>query len=107
MPVLPPASSPRRAWDDFKAFIRNRDRGHVIGALLAVLVTAVILVIFFLDAYVNTAPPPQVIYVQDWRANRSDAEIVTQQKKDQAAREAALKARQAEFQKLQKQLGIE
>lgn len=107
MPVLPPASSPRKAIADFKAFFRDRDRGHVIGLLLAILSTAIVVIIFFADSNINTAPPPQTIYVESWRSDRSDAEIVTQQKKDQAAHDAAVKARQKEFQKLQKSLGIE
>jgi hypothetical protein len=107
MPVLPPPSSPKRAFADLKAFFRNRDRGHVIGALLAILSTAIVVIIFFADSNINTMPPPQTIYVDSWRADRSDAEIVAQQKKDQAAHDAAVKARQKEFQKLQKSLGIE
>ena len=107
MPVLPPASSPKKALTDFVAFFRNRDRGHVIGLLLAILSTAIIVIIFFADASVNTKPPPQTIYVESWRSDRSDAEIIAQQKKDQAARAAAVKARQEEFQRLQKKLGIE
>lgn len=107
MPVLPPASSPRRAFADLRAFFRNRDRGHVIGALLAVLSTAIVVIVFFADSNVNTMPPPQVIYVSDWRATRTDAEIKAQQKKDQAAHDAAVKYKREQFQKLQKSLGIE
>ncbi len=107
MPALPPPSSPKKAYADFKAFFTNRDRGHLIGALLAVLSTAIVVIIFFVDSSINTMPPPQTIYVESWSADRSDAEIIAQQKKDQAARAAAVKARQEEFQKLQKQLGIE
>ena len=107
MPVLPPPSSPRKAFADLRSFFGNRDRGHVIGLLLAMLATATVVVIFIVDSSVNTAPPPQTIYVESWRADRSDAVIVAQQKKDQAAREKAVKARQAEFKKLQDQLGIE
>lgn len=107
MPVFPRPSSPRAALADFAAFFRNRSRDHVIGAVLAVLITIIILIVFFVDASVNTAPPKQVIYVEDWRSDRSDAEIKSQQAKDQAALEAARKARQEEFQKLEKQFGIE
>ena len=39
-------------------------------------------------------------------ANRTDAEIIAQQKIDQAAKEAAQKERQRQFQKLEKQLGM-
>lgn len=87
--------------------MRNRDRQQWLGATLAILITAVILVIFFFDAKVNTAPPQQVIYTDSWSANRTDAEIIAQQKKDQAEREAAQRHRQQQFKELQDKLGIE
>ena len=107
MPVFPRPSSPRAALADLRAFLRRRGREQAIGAALAVLITTIIVIVFFVDSSINTAPPPQVIYVDSWSENRTDAEIIADQKKDQAAREAALKARQQEFQKLEKQLGIE
>jgi hypothetical protein len=107
MAVLPRPSSPRAALADLRAFLGRRSREQTIGALLALVITAVIVVIFFLDAKVNTAPPPQVIYVESFSATRTDAEIVADQRKRAAEKEKALKARQAEYQKLQKQLGIE
>ena len=107
MPVFPRPSSPRAAFADLRAFLRRRSREQTIGAALAMLITMIIVIVFFVDASINTAPPRQVIYVDSWSANRTDAEIVAQQKKDQAAREAALKAKQEQFQKLEEQLGIE
>lgn len=107
MAVFPRPSSPRVALRDLKAFISRGNRDHLIGGSLALLITAIIVVIFFVDASVNTAPPPQVIYVESFGPERTDAQIVADQKKRAAEREAALKARQREFQKLEKQLGIE
>ncbi len=86
--------------------MRQRSREQVIGAALAVLVTTIIVIEFLVDSKINTAPPPQIIYVEQWSANRTDAEIIAQQKKDQAEREAAIKARQEQFQKLENQLGL-
>jgi hypothetical protein len=107
MSWLPRPVSPRAAFDDFRAFLRHREREHWIGAALAFLVTLIIVIEFFVDSKINTAPPAQIIYAEQWQANRTDAEIVADQKKHQAAREAALKERQRQFQKLEKQLGIE
>lgn len=107
MPVLPPFSRPSVAFADLKAFLRNRDRDRLLGGALALLVTLLIVVIFFLDAKVNTAPPPQVIYTESWTANRTDEEIMADQRKDQAVREAAQKERQRQFKELQDKLGIE
>ena len=106
MAVFPPPVSPRAAWADFRAFLRHREREHWIGAILSVLVTIIIIIEFLVDSKINTAPPPRVIYVEQWRADRTDAEIQADQKKFQAEREAALKERQRQFQKLEKQLGM-
>lgn len=78
----------------------------MLGATLAVLVTIIILIIFFVDSQINTAPPPQIVYVEQWRADRTDAEIIAAQKEHQAKREALAKERQRKFQKLEKQLGM-
>ena len=54
----------------------------MIGASLAVLITTIILIIFLVDPKVNTAPPEQVTWVDIYPANRTDAEIIAQQKID-------------------------
>ena len=55
----------------------------------------------------GTAPEPQVIEVEIYPSNRTDAEIIAEQKKDQAARHAAQLEKQRQFQRLENQLGIE
>ena len=106
MAVLPPVSRPGVALRDLLAFLRQRSREQVIGATLAVLVTMIIVIIFLVDSKINTAPPPQVVYVQLYDSNRTDAEIIADQKKDQEKREAAAKERQRQFKQLEKQLGM-
>jgi hypothetical protein len=103
---FPSPSSPRAALRDLVAFIRQREREHVIGAALAFLVTVIIVIEFLVDAKIGTAPPPQVTYVELYPSNRTDAEIIADQKKDMAAKLAAQKERQRQFQKLEKQLGM-
>jgi hypothetical protein len=107
MSLFPRPSSPTAALRDLAAFMRQRSREQVIGACLAVLVTAIIVIEFLVDAKIGTAPPPQVVEVELYSPNRTDAQIASDQKKDQAAKEAAQKARQQEYQKLEKQFGIE
>ena len=108
MAVLPPVSSPRAALRDFAAVFRHGDnRDRVLGLTLAVLITIIILIIFFVDSSINTAPPHQVVYVENYKPGRTDADIKADQKKDQAERQAFAKAKQRQFQKLEKQLGIE
>ena len=106
MPVLPPVSKPSVAWRDLRAFLRQRSREKVIGATLAVLVTTIIVIVFFVDSKINTAPPQQVVYVELYDSNRSDAEIIADQKKDQAEKEAIARERQRQFKKLEKQFGL-
>src|SRR3954447_14023394 len=97
---FPRPSSPVAAFRDLAAFMRQRSREQVIGGALAVLITAIIVIEFLVDAKINTAPPPQVVEVQLYAPNRTDAEIIADQKKDQAAKDAAIKERQRQFQKL-------
>ena len=87
--------------------MRQRSREQVIAGALALLITAIIVIEFLVDSKINTAPPPQIVEVELYPSNRTDAEIIADQKKDPAAREAAKKERQREFQKLGKQLGVE
>ena len=86
--------------------MRQRSREQVIGAALAFLVTTIIVIEFLVDAKIGTALPPQVTYVQLYAQNRSDADIIADQKKDMAKKLAAEKERQRQFQKLEKQLGM-
>ncbi len=106
MSWFPCPVGPRAAFADLRNFIRHREREHWIGAALAVLVTLVIIVEFFIDSKINTAPPPRIVYAEQWRADRTDEQIVADQKTHQAEREAAQKERQRQFQKLEKQLGM-
>ena len=106
MSWFPRPSSPRAAYRDFVAFVRQREREHVIGAALAFLVTLIIVIEFLVDAKIGTAPPQQVVEVELYPSNRTDAEIIADQKKDMAAKLAAQKERQRQFQKLENQLGM-
>ena len=106
MSWFPRPVGPRAALADLAAAIRGSSREQVIGAMLAVLVTMIIIIEFLVDSKINTAPPTQIVYAESWSADRTDAQIVADQKKDQAKREAAAKERQRQFQKLEKQLGM-
>jgi hypothetical protein len=107
MSWFPQPSSPKEALRDLAAFMRQRSREQVIGAALAVLVTMIIIILFLVDPKVNTAPPPQIVEVELYSSNRTDADIIRDQKKDQAAREAAKKEHQRQMKQLAKQLGID
>ncbi len=106
MSWFPRPVGPRAAFNDLRAFMRHRGREQAIAAALAVLVTAIIVIEFLVDSKINTAPPPRVVYAESWSLNRTDAEIIAEQKEDQAKREAAQKEKQRQFQKLEKRLGM-
>jgi hypothetical protein len=107
MAFFPKPSTPLAAFRDLAAFMRQRSREQVIGAALAVLVTTIIVILFLVDPKINTAPPPQVVEVELYPANRTDAQIAADQKKDMAEQKAAKKERQRQYQQLAKQFGIE
>ena len=97
---------PRAAIADLRAFMRHGSREQFIGAALAILVTMIIIIEFLVDSKINTAPPPRVVEVQLYSSDRTDAEIIAQQKVDQAKRDAAAKQKQRQFQKLEKKFGM-
>ena len=66
----------------------------------------IIILGFITDARTNILPGRSIMYIQSWPADRSDAEIVAQQKIDQKKREAAMLERQRSYQRLEKQLGM-
>ena len=107
MSIFPRPVGPTAAFRDLAAFMRQRSREQVIAAMLSVLITIIILIIFLVDPKINTQPGEQIVYVDSWPENRTDAQIAADQKKDQAAMEAAKKEKQRQFQKLEKQFGIE
>ena len=77
------------------------------GAVFAVAMPVIILIGFYYDSKTNIMPGEQIIYVENWPATRTDAEIVAQQKIDQERREKAVAERQRQFKKLEKRLGME
>ncbi len=108
MSVLPSMVNPRAAMSDFAAAVRgDNKRDRILGLTLAVLITIIILIIFFVDAKINTAPPPRVTYVELYAPTRSDADIIASQKKDSAERKAFQEDKKRQFRQLEKRLGME
>lgn len=101
---LPRPSSPRILWADFRAFTAERSRHQWIAAFFALAMPIAIVIIFLLDGRTNIEPKPQIVYVDSWSSDRTDAEIIAQQKIDQANKEKALKERQRQWQKIDKDL---
>jgi len=101
---LPRPSGPRALWADLRAFAAERSPYQWGGLAVAIVMPVAIVIVFTIDARTNTAPPAQIIYVESWPANRSDAEIIAQQKKDKAKTDALRKERQRQFEKVDKDL---
>ena len=106
MSYFPRPSAPAAAFRDLRAFMRQRSHEQVIGACLALLVTAIIVIEFVIDSNSLAKPETQVVEVDLYSPKRTDAQIAADQKKDQAAREAAKKEKQRQFQELANQFGI-
>ena len=106
MAILPPPVSPRAALADLFAFMRHASREQILGAIMAFLVTTIIMIIFTVDAKINTAPPPRVIYVENYKADRTDAQIIAEQKAASERRRKAKELKKQQFRDLEKQLGM-
>jgi len=106
MSWFPKPSAPREAIRDLLAFMRHSSREQRIGAALALVATGIIVFEFVIESKFGAMPPPQETVVELYPSNRTDAEIIADQKKDQAAQLAAQKEQQRQFQKLENQFGM-
>jgi len=104
---LPRPASPRALWSDLRTFAKQRSRHQMIAAFAAVAMPIAIIVAFYFDGKTNIMPGEQVIYVENWPANRSDAEIKAQQKIDQERKDKALAERQRQYKQLEKRFGMD
>jgi hypothetical protein len=107
MSWFPRPSSPRAAFRDLLAFLRHSSREQRIGAALALLATGIIVVEFLIDSYFGAMPAQTPVYVELYPANRTDADIIADQKKDQADKAALAKEQQRQYKELEKRFGIE
>lgn len=106
MGFFPHPASPRELLADLRAFVRDRSPHQWIAAALALTMTFGVLVMFYLDSKDNIYPGEQLIYVDSWRADRSDAEIKAANAQRQKDKEAAQKAKQQMFKDLERKLGM-
>jgi hypothetical protein len=105
MAIIPRPASPKALWQDIRAFVAQRQRHEILLGLLSITITATIVFVFLIDSRIKPAPP-EPLFVQSWPENRTDAEIIAQQKIDQAKKDRQAAKRQAEFQRLADRLGI-
>ncbi|WP_010161655.1 hypothetical protein [Sphingomonas sp. PAMC 26617] len=100
--------SPRQAWRDVRSFVTTR-RPHQLGFMGVALALTYVMIMGVI--YESRIPPKpyhrDIIYVQNWRLDRTNAQIIAQQKIDsvekakQDAELERLKAeRRAQFKKV-------
>ncbi|MDB5691959.1 MAG: hypothetical protein JWO81_1022 [Alphaproteobacteria bacterium] len=104
MSWYPRPAAPKALWADIRAFTAERSRYQWAGLAVAVTMPLLIVAGFLHDSAHRVQQGPEIIYAESWPANRSDAEIKADQKRDQIRREAAIRERQRQFRKLDKDL---
>ncbi len=94
--------APLAAYRDLRGFLATRERYELGFFALAVAVTGGVMFAFLLTSREEIPYKRQIIYVQQWRADRTDAQIKAQQLIYQAAkdRQAAIDAAEAEKRRL-------
>lgn len=87
--------SPVRAYRDLRFFLAQRPPYEMGFLALAMVVTGFFVYGFVRDSNVAPAYKRDIIYVQQWRADRTDAEIRAQQKIDEPIKQKRLAAERA------------
>ena len=101
--ALPRPASPVAAFRDLRDFIGARQKHEIGFALLAIAVPAFFILMFVLSAKETPYKDPDIVFIQDYSGNRTDAQIIAQQKIDQAkaraqkAKEDAEEERRRQF----------
>lgn len=103
--------SPWRAYKDLRQFLATRERYEVGFLALAMMIPGFLIYAFVQDSYVEPEYKRNIVYVEQWPADRTDAQIRAQQAIDAPIKakrlaeiEAAEKQRQAQFKKVDDQL---
>ncbi len=101
MAILPPLARPSVLIRDMRIFLTGYRRYRLVFAALAVGVTSLLVTMMIIESWWGVEPEgQQIVYAEDFQATRTDAQIIAQQKIDQAARDKAKAERRRQFQKL-------
>ena len=104
--------NPFRALFDLRRYLASRGKHEIVFLFAAFIICGLVVGGFAIASKVDKPyVPPEIIYVQSWRADRTDAEIIAQQKIDlekqkiQDAKEAEFEAKKrAEFKRVSDQM---
>lgn len=107
---FPKPAGPRAVWADLRALVSAKERHKLVFMTVAIGITSTIVTGFIVESRDRSLlPGPQTVYVANWRADRSDAEIQAQQKIDMKELKAAREERRQQFQRIDdslKRLGL-
>jgi Tfp pilus assembly protein PilN len=99
--------SPIAAYRDLRAFLSERRPHELVFAVLAITMTLVVISVFAQGSNVARPYKREIIYVQQWPLDRTEAQILAQQKIDQvekAKRDAIAAQQQKDLQAQWKRL---
>ena len=88
--------SPLRAYRDLRFFLSERQPYELGFLALALAITGFFVYAFARDSRVEPVYKPNIVYVQQWRLDRTDAQIRAQQVVDEADRQKRLAVQKAE-----------
>ena len=97
-------ATPSALWSDLRNFWRSRPRHTWVAAAMAIGVAAAIFFTFYLDYGTVEDRREQIMFIDSWPANRTDAEIIAKQKADKAERDAAIEERRRQLERLDQNL---
>jgi hypothetical protein len=99
--------SPLRAYRDLRQFLAGRESYELVFLMAAMLITGFFIYAFARDSAVEPTYKRDIVYVEQWTADRTDAQIRAQQAIDApikakllAEQKAAQERRQAGFKKM-------
>lgn len=111
MRFFPRPVSPIAALRDLKSFLTSRTQHQLGFAVLSIAIPLFFVALFYLDQVPMEYRPPKIIYVQKLDPNRTDAQIIAQQKidakkraADEAERQKILEANRRPFKEMDKKL---
>lgn len=103
--------APLAAIRDLRALLHQQKPHHVVFLVVSIMLVTVVLLGFTIDSHVERPYKRDIVYFQNWRADRTDAEIRAGQMRDfalktrtDAAREKFEADRKAGFKRLDDKL---
>ena len=95
--------SPLNAIRDLRRYLQTRKTYELVFMMVSLAVTSFVLFAFVKDSHVQTEYRPEIIYVQQWRADRTDAQIRAQQAIDKVKKDKEIDAYNARVDKMRAQ----